>query len=111
MLHNLEFMNKRIINNYTYDDTGCTGGVGRGSVIDGIGSGGGHGGKGGAGCYGNICIQGGISYGNKEMPCELGSGSGNDSSGGSTAGGGVIGELDCRKSARVSFYIFFSACF
>ncbi|PKI68525.1 hypothetical protein CRG98_011074 [Punica granatum] len=69
---------------------GCTGGIGRGSVINGIGSGGGHGGRGGAACYNDKCIQGGISYGNEEMPCELGSGSGNDSTGGSTAGGGVI---------------------
>lgn len=80
----------------TCDNTGCTGGVGRGSVINGIGSGAGHGGRGGAGCYDDdMCVQGGISYGNDEMPCELGSGSGNDSSGGSTAGGGVIGEFDC----------------
>ncbi|KAK4786549.1 hypothetical protein SAY86_010382 [Trapa natans] len=69
---------------------GCSGGLGRGTVINGIGSGGGHGGRGGSGCYGNTCIQGGISYGNQEMPCELGSGSGNHSSSGATAGGGVI---------------------
>ncbi|XP_030530685.2 uncharacterized protein LOC115741106 [Rhodamnia argentea] len=70
---------------------GCTGGVGRGSLLsNGIGSGGGHGGKGGAGCYNGVCVPGGISYGNEEMPCELGSGSGNDSLKGSTSGGGVV---------------------
>lgn len=72
--------------------TGCIGGVGRGKFLDsGIGSGGGHGGKGGPGCFNNSCIKGGVSYGNAEMPCELGSGSGNGSLGGSTAGGGIIG--------------------
>eukprot|EP00257_Ricinus_communis_P015247 XP_015573122.1 uncharacterized protein LOC8275643 [Ricinus communis] len=76
---------------------GCTGGVGRGHVLEnGIGSGGGHGGKGGLGCYNGSCIEGGMSYGNVELPCELGSGSGDESSAGSTAGGGIIvmGSLD-----------------
>lgn len=71
---------------------GCTGGVGRGKVIgNGVGSGGGHGGKGGLGCFNDSCVEGGISYGNANLPCELGSGSGNDTSGNSTAGGGIIG--------------------
>ncbi|XP_059645479.1 uncharacterized protein LOC132287032 [Cornus florida] len=70
---------------------GCKGGVGQGKVLsNGIGSGGGHGGKGGVGCYNGSCIDGGISYGDADLPCELGSGSGNDSLAGSTAGGGVI---------------------
>lgn len=70
---------------------GCTGGVGRGKVIgNGVGSGGGHGGKGGLGCFNDSCVEGGISYGNANLPCELGSGSGNDTSGNSTAGGGII---------------------
>ncbi|XWS72495.1 hypothetical protein CRYUN_Cryun02cG0044600 [Craigia yunnanensis] len=70
---------------------GCIGGVGRGNFLDnGIGSGGGHGGKGGFGCYNGSCVEGGISYGNSELPCELGSLSGNKSSADSTAGGGVI---------------------
>ncbi|KAG2699575.1 hypothetical protein I3760_07G198300 [Carya illinoinensis] len=70
---------------------GCTGGVGRGHVLsNGIGSGGGHGGKGGAGCHDGHCVEGGITYGNADWPCELGSGSGDESSAGSTAGGGVI---------------------
>lgn len=71
---------------------GCTGGVGRGNVSsNGVGSGGGHGGKGGLGCFNDSCVEGGISYGNAELPCELGSGSGNESLGDSTAGGGIIG--------------------
>ncbi|KAK8543142.1 hypothetical protein V6N13_136324 [Hibiscus sabdariffa] len=70
---------------------GCIGGVGRGNFLDnGIGSGGGHGGKGGLGCFNGSCVGGGNSYGNSELPCELGSGSGNESSADSTAGGGVI---------------------
>ncbi|PSS01243.1 hypothetical protein CEY00_Acc22601 [Actinidia chinensis var. chinensis] len=70
---------------------GCTGGMGRGQVLgSGLGSGGGHGGKGGAGCYNGSCIEGGITYGDPSLPCELGSGSGNESFPGSTAGGGII---------------------
>ncbi|KAK6912777.1 hypothetical protein RJ641_022378 [Dillenia turbinata] len=70
---------------------GCTGGVGRGKVLsNGLGGGGGHGGKGGRGCYNDSCIEGGISYGNVDLPCELGSGSGDDDSVTSTAGGGII---------------------
>ncbi|KAI4379802.1 hypothetical protein MLD38_006052 [Melastoma candidum] len=69
---------------------GCTGGVGQGSLNDGIGSGGGHGGSGGPACYKDVCIPGGIAYGNTELPCELGSGSGSADSGASTAGGGII---------------------
>ncbi|XP_021690687.2 uncharacterized protein LOC110672263 isoform X2 [Hevea brasiliensis] len=71
--------------------TGCTGGLGRGHFLEnGIGSGGGHGGKGGLGCYNGSCVPGGISYGNAELPCELGSGSGDENSSSSTAGGGII---------------------
>ncbi|GMI84352.1 hypothetical protein like AT5G11700 [Hibiscus trionum] len=70
---------------------GCIGGIGRGNFLDnGIGSGGGHGGKGGIGCYNGSCVGGGNLYGNSELPCELGSGSGNESSADSTAGGGII---------------------
>ncbi|CAI9759633.1 unnamed protein product [Fraxinus pennsylvanica] len=72
-------------------DRGCTGGVGQGKVLsNGLGSGGGHGGRGGMGCYNGSCIEGGISYGDADLPCELGSGSGNDSLAGSTAGGGIL---------------------
>ncbi|CAI0409097.1 unnamed protein product [Linum tenue] len=71
--------------------TGCTGGVGRGSFLsNGVGSGGGHGGKGGLGCYNDSCIDGGISYGDQYLPCELGSGSGHGNLTGTTAGGGII---------------------
>ncbi|KDP34141.1 hypothetical protein JCGZ_07712 [Jatropha curcas] len=70
---------------------GCTGGVGRGQVLEySIGSGGGHGGKGGRGCHNGSCVDGGIAYGNAELPCELGSGSGDEKSANSTAGGGII---------------------
>ncbi len=68
--------------------------MGRGHFLEnGIGSGGGHGGKGGLGCYNGSCVPGGISYGNAELPCELGSGSGDENSSSSTAGGGIIGKF------------------
>ncbi|KAL0726439.1 hypothetical protein Bca4012_022532 [Brassica carinata] len=71
--------------------TGCKGGVGTGRFLrSGIGSGGGHGGKGGSGCYNHTCIEGGDSYGNPDLPCELGSGSGDEESSDSVAGGGII---------------------
>ncbi|XP_052180688.1 uncharacterized protein LOC127793928 isoform X2 [Diospyros lotus] len=72
---------------------GCTSGIGRGRFLSsglGGGGGGGHGGKGGSGYYNGSAIQGGIVYGNADLPCELGSGSGNDSLAGSTSGGGII---------------------
>lgn len=70
---------------------GCTGGLGRGKDLsNGLSSGGGHGGKGGLGCYNDSCAEGGNVYGNPDLPCELGSGSGNDSFATSTAGGGII---------------------
>lgn len=72
--------------------------MGRGQALsNGIGSGGGHGGKGGPGCYNGRFVKGGISYGNADLPCELGSGSGDDSLAGSTAGGGIIGKLILRS--------------
>ncbi|XP_023635914.1 uncharacterized protein LOC17881056 isoform X2 [Capsella rubella] len=70
---------------------GCRGGVGEGKFLgNGIGSGGGHGGQGGRACYDGSCVEGGIIYGNANLPCELGSGSGSYSSGYSSAGGGII---------------------
>ncbi|KAL5572508.1 hypothetical protein UlMin_022105 [Ulmus minor] len=70
---------------------GCTGGVGRGTFIEnGLGGGGGHGGKGGDGYYNGNFIDGGVAYGDAGLPCELGSGSGNASLAGATAGGGII---------------------
>jgi hypothetical protein len=72
---------------------GCTGGVGKGRIFDnGLGGGGGHGGKGGDGYYRGNFIDGGVAYGDTDLPCELGSGSGNDSLGGATTGGGIIGK-------------------
>ncbi|GKB53270.1 mediator of RNA polymerase II transcription subunit 14 [Tanacetum coccineum] len=69
---------------------GCTGGVGRGHLLNKrIGSGGGYGGTAGHGCYNDTCIEGGLPYGDAELPCQLGSGGGNDSS-----AGGVIGSLE-----------------
>ncbi|XP_071730346.1 uncharacterized protein [Rutidosis leptorrhynchoides] len=66
---------------------GCTGGPGRGQLLrNGIGSGGGYGGTGGYGCYNDTCIEGGLPYGDADLPCQLGSGGGNDS----TAGGGIL---------------------
>ncbi|KAK9065546.1 hypothetical protein SSX86_014947 [Deinandra increscens subsp. villosa] len=78
-------------------EMGCTGGVGRGQLLsNGIGSGGGYGGTGGYGCYDGNCIKGGLPYGDADLPCQLGSGGGNDSTADSTAGGGilVIGSLE-----------------
>ncbi|XP_054786508.1 uncharacterized protein LOC129292866 isoform X1 [Prosopis cineraria] len=70
---------------------GCTGGMGRGRYFEnGVGGGGGHGGNGGEGYYNGNFIEGGTTYGDVDMPCELGSGSGNNSLAGATAGGGII---------------------
>ncbi|KAE9464472.1 hypothetical protein C3L33_03589, partial [Rhododendron williamsianum] len=70
---------------------GCTGGVGRGRFLsNGLGGGGGHGGKGGSGYYNGSAIEGGVAYGNADLPCEHGSGSGNDSLPDATSGGGII---------------------
>ncbi|XP_022861909.1 uncharacterized protein LOC111382234 isoform X2 [Olea europaea var. sylvestris] len=70
---------------------GCIGGTGQGKILSsGISSGAGHGGMGGMGCYNGSCVEGGISYGDADLPCELGSGSGINSSAGSTAGGGIL---------------------
>ncbi|XP_073226021.1 uncharacterized protein [Cicer arietinum] len=70
---------------------GCTGGLGKGRYFEnGIGGGGGHGGYGGDGYYNGNFIDGGTTYGDADLPCELGSGSGNDSLAGATAGGGII---------------------
>ncbi|GJX42980.1 hypothetical protein Tco_0259656 [Tanacetum coccineum] len=46
----------------------------------------------GHGCYNDTCIECDLPYGDAELPCQLGSGGGNDS----TAGGGVlaIGSLE-----------------
>ena len=75
-------------------NTGCTGGVGKGRFLsNGLSGGGGHGGKGGSGYYNGSTIEGGDTYGNADLPCELGSGSGNNSLAGASSGGGIIGKL------------------
>ena len=70
---------------------GCTGGLGHGNILsNGIGSGGGHGGSGGDAWYNDNHVEGGSSYGDANLPCELGSGSGSGNSTYITAGGGII---------------------
>ncbi|XP_020170112.1 uncharacterized protein [Aegilops tauschii subsp. strangulata] len=70
---------------------GCRGGIGRGGMLSsGLSGGGGHGGKGGDGFYSGKHSGGGAAYGSADLPCELGSGSGNVSTTSSTAGGGII---------------------
>ncbi|KAJ9167907.1 hypothetical protein P3X46_019497 [Hevea brasiliensis] len=70
---------------------GCTGGLGKGKVSDNdLGGGAGHGGKGGDGYYNGTSVEGGVTYGDAGLPCELGSGSGNRNLSGVTAGGGII---------------------
>ncbi|WCJ42610.1 hypothetical protein M5689_023407 [Euphorbia peplus] len=70
---------------------GCSGGLGRGQVLNNsLGAGAGHGGKGGDAYYNGSFIKGGAAYGDAGLPCELGSGSGNDTLSGATAGGGII---------------------
>lgn len=73
--------------------------MGRGKVLsNGLGGGGGHGGKGGDGFFNGSYVEGGIKYGSGYLPCELGSGSGDESLGASTAGGGIIGMTNMQKS-------------
>ncbi|WVZ72633.1 hypothetical protein U9M48_021058 [Paspalum notatum var. saurae] len=70
---------------------GCQTGVGHGKMLSsGISGGGGHGGNGGDGLYNGNHAEGGSAYGNADLPCELGSGSGNGTTGFSTTGGGII---------------------
>lgn len=74
--------------------SGCKGGIGRGEVLGGgLGGGGGYGGRGGDGSYNQTRAEGGVPYGNLNLPCFIGSGSGNDSIGHSTAGGGIVGKI------------------
>jgi hypothetical protein len=82
---------------------GCRGGIGHGKMLGcGVCGGGGHGGKGGDGIYSGDHAEGGPTYGHADLPCELGSGSGNVSAS-STAGGGIIGIKYC-------IYIIFALC-
>jgi len=82
---------------------GCQTGVGQGKMLNSsICGGGGHGGKGGDGFYKGA--EGGAIYDNADLPCELGSGSGNDSTELSTAGGGIIGTT--YAPIVLSFFLF-----
>lgn len=75
----------------TSSELGCRRGMGKGLISsNGAGGGGGHGGKGGPGFLNGHLTEGGEEYGNADLPCELGSGGGNSTSEGTTAGGGVI---------------------
>lgn len=71
---------------------GCKGGLGKGGTsANHAAGGGGHGGIGGQGFFNGTWANGGFEYGIKDLPCELGSGSGNSSAGEVTSGGGIIG--------------------
>lgn len=72
---------------------GCKEGIGKGKFQKyGAGGGAGHGGRGGTGVYNGMKSDGGLEYGNADLPCELGSGSGGSAvSADNTAGGGLIG--------------------
>jgi hypothetical protein len=73
-------------------------------LSSGLSGGGGHGGKGGDGIYSSSHAKGGLKYGNADLPCELGSGSGSDhDSASSTAGGGIIGTEYLLFSSVLSF--------
>ncbi|KAG9452480.1 hypothetical protein H6P81_005384 [Aristolochia fimbriata] len=73
-------------------ELGCTEGLGKGTYsASGVGGGAGHGGRGGSGVMNGRLSEGGPKYGDAELPCELGSGSGGPSElGGHVAGGGMI---------------------
>nr|GMC58868.1 uncharacterized protein LOC109186463 isoform X3 [Ipomoea batatas] len=70
---------------------GCSGGLGSGELLpSGLSGGAGHGGRGGDAYYNGTYMGGGLTYGDADLPCELGSGSGNWSLPGATAGGGIL---------------------
>ncbi|XP_077235189.1 mraZ isoform X2 [Tasmannia lanceolata] len=73
-------------------ELGCKEGLGKGKYLShGAGGGGGHGGRGGSGLYNGRLSEGGKEYGDADLPCELGSGSGGSSElDGHAAGGGMI---------------------
>ncbi|GKV10746.1 hypothetical protein SLEP1_g22067 [Rubroshorea leprosula] len=75
----------------TASELGCSKGIGKGNYSNGAGSGAGHGGRGGAGCFNGLVSNGGDEYGDADLPCELGSGTeGPNSSYGRVFGGGMI---------------------
>ncbi|KAL6839711.1 hypothetical protein ACP4OV_030399 [Aristida adscensionis] len=70
-------------------ELGCKEGIGKGKFLKyGASGGAGHGGRGGIGFYNGMTSEGGQDYGNPDLPCELGSGSGGPEE--NTAGGGLI---------------------
>ncbi|TVU07382.1 hypothetical protein EJB05_47435, partial [Eragrostis curvula] len=73
-------------------ELGCREGIGKGEFLKyGAAGGAGHGGQGGTGIYNGMKSSGGQVYGNADLPCELGSGSGNSAvPADNTAGGGLI---------------------
>ncbi|KAJ8632040.1 hypothetical protein MRB53_025376 [Persea americana] len=73
-------------------ELGCVEGVGKGKYTrHGAGGGAGHGGRGGSGIYNGMQSEGGRKYGDADLPCELGSGTGEPSeSNGNVIGGGMI---------------------
>nr|GEX25231.1 hypothetical protein [Tanacetum cinerariifolium] len=67
---------------------GYTRGVGKGHLLSNeIGNEGSYGGTAGHGFYNDTCIEGGLLHSDAELPCQLGSGGGNDS----TTNSGVLG--------------------
>ncbi|CAH9106309.1 unnamed protein product [Cuscuta epithymum] len=89
--HRAKTVSVKLNGNISTSGMGCAGGLGHGQVLsNGLSGGAGHGGRGGSRCSNGSCAEGGISYGNPYLPCELGSGSGNDSLAGSTTGGGIL---------------------
>lgn len=70
---------------------GCIGGLGKGEMLPySHFSGAGHGGRGGDTYIDGNYILGGNTYGDADLPCEFGSGSGNFGMPGTAAGGGII---------------------
>lgn len=72
---------------------GCKEGIGKGTYSGfGVAGGAGHGGRGGSGFYNGRLSEGGKKYGDPDLPCEVGSGSGGPGGYmGQTSGGGMIG--------------------
>ncbi|XP_068650763.1 uncharacterized protein [Aristolochia californica] len=73
-------------------ELGCKEGLGKGTYSRfGVGGGAGHGGRGGSGVFNGRISEGGRKYGDADLPCDLGSGSGGPSDlKGNVAGGGMI---------------------
>lgn len=71
---------------------GCSGGLGKGFYLNGVGSGVGYGGRGGSGIFNGRVCNGGYIYGDFDFFCELGSGVESlDNLYGNVIGGGMIG--------------------